>query len=308
MAEIVVSEFMDEAIAREAFKNHDLLFDPTLVDDEDRLFSVLPDAKALIVRNRTQVRGGLLEAAGNLKVVGRLGVGLDNIDVAACAEREIAVCPATGANDLSVAEYVISASLILLRGAWMATGRVAQGEWPRNELIGGEASGKLLGLVGFGGIARETAVRAKALGMQVCAFDPYLEKGSAEQHGVSLVSLEELFSTSDVISLHTPLTEETRGLIDADAIATMKSSAIVINAARGGIVDEDVLAAALRDGNLGGAAIDVFDAEPLSASAGAKYQGLTNVILTPHIAGVTEESNVRVSQVTVQNVLSVLEQ
>src|SRR5512137_1966948 len=157
MPEIVISEFMDEAAIRASFAGRDVLYDPKLVDDPARLAAAVSDARALIVRNRTQVRGALLEAAARLQVVGRLGVGLDNIDVAACEARGIAVYPASGANDLSVAEYVITAALMLLRRAWFASARVAAGEWPRTELMGRELSGKRLGLVGYGAIARVTA-------------------------------------------------------------------------------------------------------------------------------------------------------
>ncbi len=306
MAEIVVSEFMDEAVARDGFAGRDLLFDPTLVDDDARLRAAVADAKALIVRNRTQVRGALLEAAGDLRVVGRLGVGLDNIDMEACAARGIDVCPARGANDLSVAEYVVSAAMLLLRGTGFASAAVIAGDWPRAAMIGRETAGRTLGLVGYGAIARETARRARALGMDVAAFDPYLPADDPAWSGTRNVSFEALLQIADVVSLHTPLNAETRRLIGADAIARMKPGAIVINAARGGVVDEVALVAGLREGRLGGAALDVFETEPLTAEAGAKFAGLTNVLLTPHIAGVTEESNTRVSRVTVENVLKVL--
>ncbi|MEL6213810.1 MAG: NAD(P)-dependent oxidoreductase [Pseudomonadota bacterium] len=169
MADIVVCEFMDEAIARAGFDGFDLMFDPGLVDDPERLKAVVKDARALVVRNRAQVRGDLLEAAANLKVVGRLGVGLDNIDTEECARRGVIVAPASGANDLSVAEYVITAAMTLLRGAWQSTHAVADGAWPRAALIGRETAGKTLGLVGYGAIARETAARAAALGLDLRA-------------------------------------------------------------------------------------------------------------------------------------------
>ena len=196
---------------------------------------------------------------------------------------------------------------MLLRGAWGATGNVASGEWPRNSLIGREMSGKRLGLVGFGAIARETAKRAQALGMSIAAHDPYLPADDPHWSNVERQDFKTLLATSDVISLHTPLTEETRHLIGAAAIAAMKPEAILINAARGGVVDEAALAGALRSGQLGGAALDVFETEPLKEEAGKIFDGIENLLLTPHIAGVTEESNMRVSHVTVQNVLSALD-
>jgi (S)-sulfolactate dehydrogenase len=307
MPEIVITEFMDEAAIHASFAGRDVLYDPKLVDDPARLAAAVREARALIVRNRTQVRGALLASAERLEVVGRLGVGLDNIDVRACEARGIAVYPATGANDLSVAEYVITAALMLLRRAWFATARVAAGEWPRTELMGRELAGKRLGLVGYGAIARVTGRMARDLGMSVAAYDPLLPEGHAAWAGALSQSLPELLSASDVVSLHVPLTDATRNMIDAKAIAGMKPGAILVNAARGGVVDEVALCAALRSGHLGGAALDVFAREPVDAAGGAQFAGIANLILTPHIAGVTEESNVRVSAVTAEAVARHLE-
>ena len=303
MADIVISEFMDEAAIRELLPGRDVLYDAKLVDRPADLIAALADARALVVRNRTQVRGALLEAAPKLRVVGRLGVGLDNIDVEACKARGIAVCPATGANDVAVAEWAITAMLVLLRGAWSATPQVIAGAWPRMSTIGREASGKTLGLVGLGGIARETATRAAALGLRICAADPLLPADHPAWNLAERVTLDELVQRSDVISLHVPLTAETRGLFDAARIAAMRRGSILLNAARGGVVDEAALAAALRSGHLGGAALDVFAQEPLDAAQGALFAGVPNLLLTPHIAGVTDESNVRVSRVTLEAVL-----
>ena len=308
MSDIVISEFMDEAAIGEVFAGRDVLYDPALVDKPEALTTALADCRALVVRNRTQVRGALLEAAPKLKVVGRLGVGLDNIDVEACEARGIAVRPANGANDLSVAEYVITAALMLLRKAWFASDRVTSGAWPRMELIGRELAGKQLGLVGFGSIARMTAERAKALGMTVAGFDPFLPADHPAWTGARKMELRALLASSDVVSLHTPLTAETRRMIDTAALSVMKSDAILINAARGGVVDEAALAEALKSRRLGGAALDVFETEPVTAASGAIFKGVPNLILTPHIAGVTDESNVRVSAVTARAVVAVLDQ
>jgi (S)-sulfolactate dehydrogenase len=306
MPDIVISEFMDEAAIREELAGFDVLYDPTLVDRPDELAGLLDEARALIVRNRTQVRGPLLEAAPSLQAVGRLGVGLDNIDVDACRARSVAVFPATGANDVAVAEYVIATAMMLLRGAYGATAEVAAGAWPRNRLMGREISGKRLGLVGFGAIARETARRAAALGMTIAAHDPYVPADHPARRQpwgvVETLDLPDLLAASDVVSLHVPLTDATRNLVDAPALGLMKPDAILVNAARGGVVDEAALADALRAGRLGAAALDVFADEPLTAATGALFKGLPNLILTPHIAGVTAESNVRVSHVTAQAV------
>jgi (S)-sulfolactate dehydrogenase len=303
MPEIVITEFMDEAAIREILAGRDVLYDPKLVDRPNDLLAQLGDARALIVRNRTQVRGALLEAARKLEVVGRLGVGLDNIDVEACKARGISVHPATGANDLSVAEYVITAALVLLRRAWTATPEVTAGKWPRMTTIGREISGKTLGLVGLGNIARETATRARALGMQIVAFDPLLPADHAAWQLAKPCSLKELLQAADVVSLHVPLLPSTKNMIGREQLASMRRGSIIINAARGGVLDEDAVIECLRSGHLGGAALDVFDTEPLDAARGARFTETPNLLLTPHIAGVTEESNVRVSELIARRVL-----
>lgn len=292
---IVVCEFMDEGAVETLRDGFDVIYDPTLVDHPDRILQLMADADGLIVRNRTQVRQAVLDAAPKLKCVGRLGVGLDNIDVAACEVRDISVYPATGANDLSVAEYAVTMALVLLRGAYFANSDMIAGAWPRGQLMGREISGKILGLIGYGAIARETAVRARALGMKIVAHDPYLPADDPAWGETKSVSLADLAGQSDVVSIHVPLTDGTRHLVGADFLSSMKPGAVVINAARGGVVDEAALADALRTGTIAGAALDVFETEPLTADAAAKFQGIGNLILTPHVAGVTQESNVRVS-------------
>jgi (S)-sulfolactate dehydrogenase len=307
VSDIVITEFMDEAAIAEALAGRDVLYDPALVDRPQDLLAALGDCRGLIVRNRTQVRGALLDAAPRLRVVGRLGVGLDNIDMAACAARGVEVRPASGANDLAVAEYVVSAALMLLRRAWFVTPQVIAGDWPRMAAMGRELAGKRLGLVGYGAIARLTARRAVSLGAEIAAYDPFVADSDPAWSGVSRVSLDDLLCTSDVVSLHTPLTPQTRRLIDAGALDRLKPSAIVINAARGGVVDEAALCQALKAGRLGGAALDVFETEPVTAASAAHFQGVPNLILTPHIAGVTEESNERVSAVTARAVAAILD-
>ena len=297
---------MDEQAIAEGLSGFDVLYDPDLVDRPDQLSKSVANARALIVRNRTQVRGALLEGAGKLRAVGRLGVGLDNIDVDACKARGIAVLPASGANDLSVAEYVICTAMLLLRNAYHATPQMIAGKWPRNALIGRELGGKILGLVGFGSIAQHTAKFAAALGMQVIAYDPFAKDSAFEAAKVRRRSLDELLGEADVVSLHVPLTADTRNIIDAKALGRMKTDAILINAARGGVVDESAVAVALTSKKLGGAALDVFTQEPLDGASGGVFAAGPNLVLTPHIAGVTVESNTRVSWVTVENVKRVL--
>jgi (S)-sulfolactate dehydrogenase len=308
MPQIVVSEFMDPKAVEAAAADYDVFYDPDLVDDPPRMASLLAEARALVVRNRTQVDRRLLDAAPRLEVVGRLGVGLDNIDLAACKERGVRVCPATGANDAAVAEWVITCAMVLMRGAYLQRPAMLAGEWPRGGCMGHEIGGKVIGLVGFGAIARETGTRARALGMSVAAVDPYVPADHpAWRDAARHETLDALLAAVDIVSLHTPLTPETRHLIDARALGLMRPGALLLNAARGGVVDETALAEALRSGRLGGAALDVFESEPLTAAAAARFADLPNLLLTPHIGGVTIESNQRVSQVTMANVRAVLE-
>ncbi len=295
MPDIAISEFMDRDAVAELEREFEVLYDPGLVDDGGRLIDAVAQVPALIVRNRTQVRGDLLASAKSLKVVGRLGVGLDNIDTEACEQRGIEVIPARGANDLSVAEYVITSALMLLRRANFAKNAMLEGEWPRQALMGAELSGKTLGLFGFGSIAREVASRGRALGAEIMAHDPFVPDSDPAWRQVVNCPLDRLLGESDIVSLHVPLTPSTRHLIDRQTIAKMRSHAILINASRGGTLDEAALANALHEQKIAGAALDVFETEPLTAEAADKFRGIDNLILTPHIAGVTIESNQRVS-------------
>ena len=300
---ILITEFMDDAAVAALRARHETVYDPGLADRQAEIPGKMAGVQALIVRNRTQVTEALLAAAPDLACVGRLGVGLDNIDMAACESRGVTVYPATGANNLSVAEYVITAAMTLLRRAWFSNAAMLAGEWPRQACAGRELAGKTLGLIGFGAIARDTARLARSLGMEIVAFDPFVQAGDPGLGGTRLLSLDEVLARSDVVSLHVPLTNETRHLIGESALRRMRKDAIVVNAARGGVVDEAALAAALEDGRIGGAALDVFETEPLTAEAAERFAGLSNLVLTPHIAGVTEESNTRVSALIAERVL-----
>jgi (S)-sulfolactate dehydrogenase len=311
MSRIVITEFMDERAVARLRAVHEVLYDPALVDDAPRLVQEAAQADALIVRNRTQVRGALLEALvspGRCRVVGRLGVGLDNIDVAGCEAAGLRVIPATGANALSVAEYVVATAMLLLRGAYRATAEVAAGRWPRKALSSGrEISGKTLGLVGFGTIGQLTARLARGLGMEVIAFDAMMsaDHPAFAATGVRCARLDEVLSLADVVSLHVPLVDSTRGMLNAERLQAMKPGAVLINTSRGGLIDEQALAGALQLGHLGGAALDVFDPEPLPATP--HFEGCPNLLLTPHIAGVTAESNERVSFMIADEVLKALQ-
>ena len=307
MARIVICEFMDERAVAQLAASHDVLYDAGLQKDAPRLLQEAARCDALIVRNLTQVRGGLLEvlaASKRCKVVGRLGVGLDNIDVPGCEAAGMAVIPATGANALSVAEYVITSALMLLRGAFMCTPGVASGQWPRAAVSNGfEMAGQTLGVIGFGSIGQLTAQKARAMGMNVIAFDAMLPEGAAvfAQNGVTQVALDALIQQSDVVTLHVPLADGTRGLFNAARIASMKHGAVLINTSRGHILDVAAVASALRSGQLGGAAIDVFDVEPMPANS--DLQDCPNLLLTPHISGLSFQSNERVSFMIAEKVL-----
>ncbi len=304
---IVIAEFMDLPAVESLKAEFDVVYDPSLVDNPESLSALVRDCDALIVRNRTQVRGALLAACKQVVVVGRLGVGLDNIDVAACEARGVQVIPATGANAQAVAEYVIGTTMVLLRGVYQASDAVAAGTWPRATLSNGrETSGKTLGLIGFGGIGRLTARLAQGMGMRVVAYDPMLTAADPiwAQSGVARTGLDQLLAMADSVSLHVPLTAETKNLLSSERVATMKKGAIVINTARGGVADEAAIAAAIKTGHLGGAAFDVFEPEPLKA--GTAWEGCPNVILTPHVAGVTAEANERVSTLIAAQVAKAL--
>lgn len=306
MALIVITEFMDDDAVNRLAARWPVLYAPDLVDRPEDLRAALPDARALIVRNRTQVNADLLSHAPKLEVLGRLGVGLDNINLDACAAKSVTVHPATGANDDAVAEYVASAAMLLLRPAFLMSAQLVAGNWPRNQAIGREIAGLRAGLIGFGRTARKTAGRLAALGMVIAAHDPLLPPEDPAWHNTERLDFDTLLATSDVISLHVPLTQGTRHCINAAALTHLKPGAVLINAARGGVVDEPALAAALTAGQLAGAALDVFEAEPLGAASDI-FRGVPNLLLTPHIAGVTMESNVRVSSLIADLVLQALE-
>ena len=261
MAKVVIAEFMDSASVEALRAAFDVHYDPELVERPADLTAHAADATALVVRNRTQVRGDLLTACKSLKVIGRLGVGLDNIDLETCRDRGIQVCPARGANEEPVAEYVIAVLLLLIRGSFQATPDVVAGSWPRTASIGKEVAGKRLGLIGLGAIGRQVARRAQALSMEIVAYDPFVDPEDAAWQLAASVGLEELLGTCDAISLHLPYSAETHHFLSAERLAAIRPGAILINTARGGVLDSDALVAALKSGQLSGAALDVHEEE-----------------------------------------------
>lgn len=303
MSTILISEFITSQALDSLRSVHQVVYEPELHQDREALIAAMQNIDGLIVRNLTQVNEEILRGSSNLKVVGRLGVGLENIDLPACAKRNIKVIPATGANAESVAEYVVGAAVALTRGFIPATMATLKGEWPRPRFSGyHEFLGQTLGIVGFGSIGRVVAKKAHAFGLQCVAYDPMLSGDSIALDGFSvpLLQLNNLLSQSDAVTLHLPYLPETKNLLNAVTLDQMKKGACLINTARGGIVDEIALADRLRSGRIGGAAIDVFSAEP--AKDLSHFTGIENLILTPHIAGVTYESNERVSQMIADEV------
>jgi D-3-phosphoglycerate dehydrogenase len=256
--------------------------------DAGELEAVVGEYDALIVRSRTRVTARILEAGQRLRVVGRAGVGVDNIDVVAAEKRGITVLNAPGGNVVSAAELTMALMLSLVRHVPQAAASLKRGEWERDRFKGIELNGKTLGLIGAGRIGAEVAKRGLAFGMRVIIHDPYLSEQRARDIGAELVPLDELFRAADLVSIHAPMTAETRGLVGSDELAMMKPTAYLINAARGGIVDEAALEESLRSGKLAGAALDVFQEEPIAADN--TLLRLDNVIAIAHLGAATHEA------------------
>ena len=284
----------------------DVTYDKTIFKDRPRLLAALAGVDALIVRNQTQVNPDLLAAAPDLKVVGRLGVGLDNLDLPALRARNVTVVTGGTANAISVAEYAMGAFLAMARRFVPADASTKAGGWDRAAFTGFELYGKTLALVGLGDIGARVARRGAAFGMRVIAYDPLITAAhfNAAEHGVTLLPLDEVLRQADFISLHVPLLPSTANLINAARLATMKPTAYLVNTSRGGIVDEAALAAALRAGKLAGAALDVRVNEPPGADD--PIAGAPNLLLTPHVAGITDEAQDRISIAVAEDVLRVL--
>jgi D-3-phosphoglycerate dehydrogenase / 2-oxoglutarate reductase len=277
----------------------------SVVGNGDALRRVLPRAHALLVRSDTLVTADLIELAPDLRVIGRAGAGVDNIDIPAATKRGIAVLNAPGANTISAAEHTLALLFALVRRVPWAAESMREGAWDRKSFAGMELRGKVLGVVGLGRIGAHVARVARALGMTVVAHDPYLPAKRAEDMGVALHPLDELLAAADVVTLHLPLTDTTRHLLDAGRLARMKHGAVLVNAARGELVDEAALVEAVKSGRLGGAAVDVFAEEPLPAAS--PLRGVDRLLLTPHLAASTQEAQERTSFEICQAVLHALD-
>jgi len=271
--------------------------------DRARLLEAIADADALLVRSRTKADAELLRAGRRLKVVGRAGIGVDNVDVKTATELGILVINAPTANLLSATEHTFALLLALARNVPAADASMKEGEWERNRFVGVELQGKTLGIIGLGRIGQRVAARAKALEMEVAAYDPFLDPDQGPRLGVELLALDELLRRADVVTLHTPLTDQTRNLLDATRLALLKPGALLVNCSRGGVVDEAALLAALDSGHLGGAALDVFDEEPPKSLDLVRHP---RVVATPHLGAQTAEAQERTSTETAQMVLAAL--
>ena len=269
----------------------------------DDFLAALPDYDALIVRSQVQVDGAAIAAAARLKVVGRAGVGVDNVDLGAATAAGIAVVNAPTANTIAAAEHTLALILALARHVAAADASVRRAEWRRADFMGAEIMGRTLGIVGLGRVGLAVADRARAFEMTLLGSDPLVSADAAAARGVRRVELDELLPAADVVTLHLPLAAATRGLFDAERLARMKPGALLVNVARGGIVDEAALAQALSVGRLGGAAIDVFEHEPVRDSP---LLSAPNTVLTPHLGASTAEAQAKASLEVVEGVLDVL--
>ena len=306
MADLLIAESIDSAAVDRLRVTFDVAVEPELWRDPVALLQQVASARALIVRNQTQVTAEVIAAAEKLLVIGRAGVGLDNVDVGAASSAGIVVCTTPQENAISVAELVLGFMLSLARRIGEANRHVKEGAWDRHRFVGSELHGKTLGIVGFGRIGFLTAMRARAFGMQIVAHDEYINPSSIllAEPGAHLVPLETLLMQADFVSCHVPLTAETKCMFDAKRFGLMKPTAFFVNASRGQVVNERDLAHALKSGALAGAALDVRETEPPHADALSR---LDNVILTPHIAAFTDEAQRRVVNTVCEDVTRVLE-
>jgi D-3-phosphoglycerate dehydrogenase len=300
ITENIIGEEMDRL--RQRF---DADFEPNLWKEPDKLLALIPNFRALIARNQTQITRGLIEAGTRLEVIARAGVGMDNVDLEAASRAGIVVAYTPEQNTNSVAELTIGLMLSLARMIPDADADTKKGGWNRWKYIGIELLGKTLGIVGLGRIGSSTAAKARALGMEIIAYDPYVDPESlrAMEVRARMASFDEVLSHADFISLHVPETEETRGMFGDEQFRRMKPGAYFINAARGGVVNEDALLHALQEKRITGAALDVRQQEPGVPSA---FDEMANVILLPHIGAQTQEAQRRVVTAVCRDVTAIL--
>lgn len=259
----------------------------------ETLKEVIKDYHALIVRSATKATKEIIDAGIQLKVIGRAGVGLDNVDLAAATQKGVIVMNTPAGNTISTAEHTFSMIMALSRNIPQANSSTKKGEWKRSQFMGVELYGKALGIVGLGRIGTEVAKRALSFGMKILAYDPFLSQKVAESLGIEVMELNDLIAQADYITVHTPLTAETKHLISTDAFSKMKKGVRIVNCARGGIIDEAALVAAIKEGKVAAAALDVFEKEPIDPAS--ELLKLNNIITTPHLGASTEEAQVNVA-------------
>ncbi len=293
MPKVLVADLLSN-VGIEVLKDGGLQADILTGRSEEELCEVIGSYDALIVRSATKVTARVIEAGNALKAIGRAGVGVDNVDVEAATRKGIVVMNTPLGNVTSAAEHAVALLLALARNVPAADSSMKAGRWEKKKFIGVELRDKLLGIVGMGKVAQIVTRAGIGLGMKVIAYDPFLPDRRAAELGVEMHSLDDLLSRADFISVHAPLTEKTRGLLGERALAKMKPSARLINCARGGIVDEEHLTRALREGRLAGAAMDVFEQEPLPPDS--PLRNAPNIILTPHLGASTEEAQLKVAE------------
>jgi phosphoglycerate dehydrogenase-like enzyme len=293
---ILITEFMDVRSVEILQTKFEVTVDQGLSTNSNELKKIINNFEALIVRNKTQVNKEILENANKLKFIGRLGVGLDNIDTEYCKSNNIHVQPATGMNANSVAEYVINTSLSLLKNIPLMHQETSIGNWPRTSISTRELKGKTIGLLGFGLIAKKVSILAKVFNAQIIAHDPFIDPSVGNEFDTKLLEINDIFKLSDIISIHLPHSETTKNLLNYEAFNKMLKRPIIINSSRGSIINQEDLLKAYDEKLISGFALDVYDTEPVQKFFLDSIKNNTNCILTPHIAGVTEESNTRVSE------------
>jgi len=272
--------------------------------DEERLIELVGDVEAIIVRSKPKVTRRVIDAAPKLKVIGRAGVGLDNIDLEAAKERGIKVVNSPAASSRSVAELVFGLLFAVARKIAFADRKMREGVWAKKQCMGIELEGKTMGVIGFGRIGYNVAKIANAFGMRVLLYDPYPNEERAKEVGGTFASLEDLLKESDVVTLHVPLVDATYHLINEERLKLMKPTAILINAARGAVVDNEALVKALQEGWIAGAGLDVYEEEPLPKDH--PLTKLDNVVLTPHIGASTEEAQMRAGVQVAEQIVEIL--
>jgi len=302
MVKILITEFLNNNSLKKLEKVFKVYYDEKLWQYPKNIIKIIKDFDCLIVRNKTKVNKSLLHEANKIRLIGRLGVGLDNIDIKYCNSKKIHIQPATGMNADSVAEYVGTCSLFLIKKISLFHEGTFKGMWPRTSINSHEINGKNLGIIGYGSVGKKVSDYCSKIGLNIIVYDKYLKKFNKKKK-FQFSSLSFLLKNSDIISLHVPLTNENTNLIKKSSFTKMRKKPIIINTSRGSIVNQNDLLSAYKKNLISGFALDVFDTEPVQRKFLKKIKKNMNCILTPHISGVTYQSNTRVSNFIVDKVI-----